>query len=316
MIIPAGSEAKISIVIPVFNEEAMITLLLERLAAVVGKLPQYQWELVLVDDGSSDRSVERILAQSSLFPGTVLLRQFSRNFGHQAALLAGLEKASGEAIIIIDADLQDPPEMFATFLEHYRLGYDVVYGVRAKREAGFVMNLAYKSFYKIFQMMANIDIPLDAGDFSLISRRTVRVILQMPERDILLRGMRSWVGFRQIGLPYDRPDRLAGETKYTLTKLVRLASSAFFGYSSLPLRISTTCGLGAVLVGLIYGTYALYGKLIANHNPPGWTSLIIIVLFLGGAQLISVGILGEYVGRIYKQALSRPLYVVAEDHAR
>ncbi len=311
--VPTGS--KISIVIPVFNEAAMITLLLERLAATVRQLDRYTWELILVDDGSVDDSAQRILDQASLFPGKLLLRRFSRNFGHQAALMAGLEKASGEAIIFIDADLQDPPELFAAFLSHFEKGYDVVYGIRKRRDSGLWLKLSYKIFYLLFQKMADVSIPLDAGDFGLISRRAANIIKQMPEKDLLLRGLRSWVGFKQVGVPYDRPERAAGETKYTLRKLMNLAASAFFGYSSLPLRISTGCGLGAILLGLLYGGYALYGKWVLNANPPGWTSLLMIVLLLGGAQLISVGILGEYISRIYRQSLSRPLYVVADDHS-
>jgi len=308
------SGSKISIVVPVFNEAAMITLLLERLAATARQLDRYTWELVLVDDGSTDDSAQRILDQAGLFPGKLLLRRFSRNFGHQAALMAGLEKASGDAIIFIDADLQDPPDLFTTFLDHFEKGYDVVYGVRKRRQAGFVMNLAYKLFYLLFQKMADVAIPLDAGDFGLISRRAAQVIRQMPERDLLLRGLRSWVGFKQIGIPYDRPERHAGESKYTLRKLMRLASSAFFGYSSLPLRVATACGFGSVLLALFYGGYALYGKLVLDSNPPGWTSLVMVILLLSGAQLISVGILGEYIARIYQQTLNRPLYVVADDH--
>lgn len=292
----------------------MITLLLERLATVVRKLDRYEWELVLIDDGSVDDSALLILKQAKMFPGKLYLRQFSRNFGHQAALMAGLEKASGDAIVFIDADLQDPPELLGTFLDHFEKGYDVVYGIRQQREIGWLMNIASKSFYVLFQKLAEISIPLDAGDFGLISRRAANIIKQMPERDLLLRGLRSWVGFKQIGIPYNRPGRAAGKTKYTFAKIMRTAMSAFFGYSSLPLRISTSCGLGAVILALFYGGYALWEKLMYDSNPPGWTSLIMVVLLLGGAQLISVGILGEYIARIYRQTLSRPLYVVAADH--
>jgi len=306
---------RVSIVVPVFNEAAMITLLFQRLAATVNPLDRYEWELILVDDGSSDDSARRIKDQAQLFPGKVLLRQFSRNFGHQAALMAGLEKATGDAVIFIDADLQDPPELFSTFLENFEKGFDVVYAVRQKRDSGLFLKLAYKIFYLLFRKLAEVPVPLDSGDFGLISRRAANVIRQMPEKDLLLRGLRSWVGFKQIGVPYDRPERAAGETKYTLGKLMRLAASAFFGYSSLPLRISTGCGLASVVLALLYGAYALYGKWVLNSNPPGWTSLVLVVLLLGGAQLISVGILGEYIARIYKQSLDRPLYIVADDHS-
>ncbi len=303
----------ISVVVPIYNESEMIAVLLDHLAKVARTLDRYQWELILVDDGSMDDSVARIEKERGVFPGKVVLRRFSRNFGHQAALMAGLQKASGDAIIFIDADLQDPPELFSTFLSHYEKGCDVVYGIREQREADLVMKVAYKFFYFLFQRMAEVRIPLDAGDFGLISRRVANVIRSMPEQDLLLRGLRSWVGFKQVGVPYDRPKRAAGQTKYTLSKLLRLAGSAFFGYSTLPLRISTGCGFGAFTLALFYGAYVLYGKIALNANPPGWTSLMLVVLALSGTQLITVGILGEYISRIYKQTLNRPLYVAEDD---
>jgi len=303
----------ISVIIPIYNESEMIPSLLEKLAEVARGLSRYQWELVMVDDGSSDDSVEKIERERRIFPGGIVVRRFSRNFGHQAALMAGLQKASGEAIIFIDADLQDPPELFSTFLSHYEKGCDVVYGIREQREATAALKLAYKLFYFLFQQMAEVNIPLDAGDFGLISRRTANIIRSMSEQDLLLRGLRCWVGFKQVGVPYARPKRAAGETKYTLRKLMSLAGSAFFGYSTLPLRISTGLGCGAVGLALIYGAYVLYGKITLNANPPGWTSLMLVVLALSGTQLISVGILGEYISRIYKQTLNRPLYVIEND---
>jgi len=303
----------ISVIVPIYNESETVVSLLDRLAEIARQLNRYAWELVLVDDGSVDDSVAKIEKERSIFPGTVLLRRFSRNFGHQAALMAGLQKASGEAVIFLDGDLQDPPEFFSVFLSHYEKGCDIVYGVREHRDANLISKLAYKIFYFLFQRLAEVNIPLDAGDFGLLSRRAANVIQLMPEQDLLLRGLRSWVGFKQVGVPYDRPKRAAGETKYTLRKLMCLAGSAFFGYSALPLRISTACGLAAVVLAIIYGAYVLYGKFVLNSNPPGWTSLMMVVLILSGTQLISVGILGEYISRIYKQTLNRPLYVVADD---
>jgi dolichol-phosphate mannosyltransferase len=196
---------KISIVVPIFNESAMIPLLFERLAEALRHLPGWRWELVLVDDGSGDDSAEMAARHAGSFPGPVWLRRFSRNFGHQAALMAGLQKATGDAAIIIDADLQDPPELFGSLLDYFRQGYDVVYGVRRKREGGAVLALAYRVFYFVFRRVAEIPIPLDAGDFGLLNRRTMEVLARMNEQDLLLRGLRSWVGFRQIGIPYDRP---------------------------------------------------------------------------------------------------------------
>jgi glycosyltransferase involved in cell wall biosynthesis len=305
----------VSIIVPVYNESAMMALLLERLGKVIVRLEDYAWELVLVDDGSTDDSFEQIQQHRAVFPGVIMVRRLSRNFGHQAALMAGLEKATGQALILIDADLQDPPELFPEFLRLFREGYDIVYGVRKTRQEGFPNNLVYKLFYLLFQKMAEIPMPLDAGDFGLLSGRAARIIRGMPDQDLLLRGLRSWIGFKHTGVTYDRPQRAAGQTKYTWKKLLRLAGSAFFGYSALPLRISTSCGFVAFTLALLYGTYVLWGKLIYNTSPPGWTSLMMVVLVFSGTQLISVGILGEYTARIYKQTLNRPLYVVADEYA-
>ena len=301
-----------SIVVPVFNEEDSVESLFQRLGAVVNKIPQYRWELVLVDDGSSDKTIEVIQKHRTLFPGTVRLVEFSRNFGHQPALLAGLKESSGQVVIVIDADLQDPPELFSSLLEKYEQGCDVVYAVRRSRQEVFFKRWAYNSFYRFMDMMTDIRIPLDAGDFGLVTRRVAQLLVEYPDKDLFLRGLRSWAGFRQAGLEYDRPKRAAGETKYTFSKLLKLAGSGIFGYSSLPLRFSTLLGFFAILLCVVYGIYAVVGKLVYNSNPPGWTSLVLVVLFLGGVQLISVGILGEYIARIYKQIQPRPHYVIKE----
>jgi len=301
-----------SVVVPVFNEEDSVASLFQRLGAVVSKIPQYRWELVLIDDGSSDKTVEVIQKNRALFPGLVRLVQFSRNFGHQPALLAGLKESTGQVVIVIDADLQDPPEIFSSFLEKYEQGYDVVYAVRRSRQEVFFKRWAYSLFYRFMDMMTEIRIPLDSGDFGLMSRRVAELLIEYPDKDLFLRGLRSWAGFRQAGFEYDRPKRSAGETKYTFSKLIKLAGSGIFGYSSLPLRFSTLLGFFAILLCVVYGIYAVLGKLVYNSNPPGWTSLVLVVLFLGGVQLISVGILGEYIARIYKQIQPRPHYIIKE----
>jgi glycosyltransferase involved in cell wall biosynthesis len=314
---PVGSETApfkliASVVVPVFNEEAGIALLFQRLAEVVSKIDKYGWELVLVDDGSSDQTQAAIRGAAGLFPGAVRVVEFSRNFGHQPALLAGLQESTGNFIIIIDADLQDPPELFTSLIEKYEQGCDVVYAIRRTREASFFMRWAYSGFYRFMDAMTEIRIPLDSGDFGLVSRRVAQLLIAYPDKDLFLRGLRSWAGFRQAGISYDRPKRAAGETKYTFSKLLKLAGSGIFGYSSLPLRFSTFLGFFAIVVCVIYGIYALVGKLVYDSNPPGWTSLVLVVLFLGGVQLISVGILGEYIARIYKQLQPRPHYVIKE----
>ncbi|MEI9999629.1 MAG: glycosyltransferase family 2 protein [Verrucomicrobiota bacterium] len=228
-----------SVVVPVFNEAASIELLFRRLSAVVATLPRYRWELVLVDDGSTDPTLAAVAKFAPLFSGTVRVVEFSRNFGHQPALLAGLAHSTGDFVIVIDADLQDPPELFPTLVAKYEEGCDVVYAVRRSREASLLMRWAYSGFYRFMDAMTEIRIPLDSGDFGLVSRRVAQLLVEYPDKDLFLRGLRSWAGFTQAGIPYDRPARAAGETKYTFTKLLKLAGSGIFGYSSLPLRFST-----------------------------------------------------------------------------
>ena len=300
---------RVSIVIPLLNEEMMVPLLFEAMRSFFRARPGTEWELLLVDDGSRDRTVDLVRAQPAL-PVPVRLIRFSRNFGHQCALAAGLQRASGEAVVCMDADLQDPPEVVDAFVEKFREGYDVVYAIRETRQGSLIKRAAYAVFYRVFQRVAEIPVPLDSGDFGLMSHRVARLVASMPERDILLRGLRSWVGYRQIGVPCHRPERAAGQAKYTFRKLMRLATSAFFGFSRLPLRFATGTGVVAMVVGGCYGTYSLVSKWW-GHAPWGWTSIILILLILGGAQLVAIGILGEYVARIYEQTRGRPLYVVA-----
>lgn len=309
---PSQTAPLASVVVPIYNEECSIEALLQRLAVVVSTLPGYQWELVLVDDGSSDRTVELVQKHRPLFPGIVRLVEFSRNFGQQPALLAGLQESRGQFVILIDADLQDPPEMFSRFIQKFQEGYEVVYAVRKSRKEIWLKRWAYSLFYRLLDWMAETNIPLDSGDFGLISRRVADFMVQHPDKDLFLRALRNWAGFRQIGVEYDRPERAAGETKYTLRKLFKLAGSGIFGYSTLPLRFSTMLGLISVVMCIGYGIYAIVGKLVYANNPPGWTSLMVIMLFLGGVQLISVGLLGEYIGRIYRQVQPRPHFIIKE----
>lgn len=303
----------VSLVVPFLNEEKVLPKLFGTLAQVLPTISGYRWELVLVDDGSTDSSVSVIVSEAPAFPGAVRLVRLTRNFGHQPALMAGLARATGAAIICLDADLQDPPELVAEFLARFQEGHDVVFGVRRSRKETLWKRFAYRSFYRLFRAFADVDVPLDAGDFGLMSRRVVELVLKMPERDLIIRGLRSWVGFRQIGVPYDRPERQAGETKYGLRKLVKLALSALFGYSTLPLRLATVLGLGSAGVAACYAAYVLYAKFSGAPAPSGWASLAIVILFLGGVQLVTIGILGEYIGRIYQQSQARPLFIIAKD---
>ena len=303
---------KASIVIPLYNESAVFRSLAEALRQAIERELSYDWEVVFADDGSSDGTANKVVEHYGLLGVPVRLVRLSRNFGHQAALIAGIAAATGDAIICMDADLQDPPQLISDFLRKYEEGYNVVYAVRSKRAAPLPKRLAYQVFYRIFSRVAEIPIPLDSGDFGLIDRRVASLIVAMPEKDIFLRGLRSWVGFSQIGIGYTRPERAIGSTKYTFAKLLKLAASAFFGFSLLPLRIATSLGFCAVLISCAYAVFALVVAVFYHSAPRGWASVIGVVSFIGGAQLVSIGILGEYIGRIYRQAQARPLYIVAE----
>lgn len=300
----------ISLVIPVYNEEEVIPFLFRELCQSCQQLTNYQWELVIIDDGSRDETVAQVQTLSKEFPWPVRLIQLSRNFGHQAALTAGISQAQGHALICLDADLQDPPTLFPHLLEKFESGYDVVYAVRRSRAEGILLKAAFKLFYKIFQRVSNIEIAMDSGDFGLISRRVADHIVSMPERDILLRGLRSWVGFKQIGVEYDRPQRLRGTTKYRLAQRFKVAGGAFFGFSHLPLRIATWAGGIVASLATLYFIYILIRRLMGYAQSPGWLSLTSVVLLIGGVQLITIGILGEYIGRIYQQVQARPLYII------
>ncbi|MEY2573631.1 MAG: polyisoprenyl-phosphate glycosyltransferase [Verrucomicrobiota bacterium] len=302
----------VSLVIPVFNESAVLPELMGRLNALIKSEPGYRWEIIFVDDGSTDETFAKVIGHGERIHAPLRAVRLSRNFGHQAALTAGLLAARGDAVIALDADLQDPPELVGAFLRKYEEGYDVVYGVRTARAGDPRNRIAYTIFYRLFQRVAEIAIPLDAGDFGLMSKAVAGLVVSMPERDIFVRGLRSWVGFRQIGVPYERPERAAGETKYSFSKLLKLAASAFFGFSFLPLRIATSLGLVTVLLSVLYSLFAICAAIFFNSTPRGWASMVAVISLIGGAQLVCIGILGEYIGRIYKQTLGRPLFIVAE----
>lgn len=300
-----------SVVVPVYNEVENLPELYRRVREVMEGLGE-PWELVLVDDGSSDGSVEQIrqLAQSDSRVRPVI---FARNFGHQIAVTAGLDYARGQAIIIMDADLQDPPEVIPKLVERWREGYEVVYAVRAEREGETWFKKATAAFfYRLIYRIADVKIPLDTGDFRLLDRKVVDVLRRMRERHRFLRGMAAWVGFRQIGVEYRRAPRFAGETKYPFRKMLRLALNAITGFSYLPLQLATFFGFFSA------GLAILAIPIVAVLRMTGWQAFygqattLIAVLFLGGVQLISLGILGEYIGRIYDEVKGRPLYVVRE----
>jgi dolichol-phosphate mannosyltransferase len=236
---------------------------------------------------------------------------FSRNFGHQAALQAGLDAAAGDAVILMDADLQDPPELLTKLVATWQEGFDVVYAVRKSRKEALWKRLSYQLFYRTLRLVAEIDTPLDAGDFCLMDRRVVTTLVSLREQNRFLRGLRSWVGFKQVGVEYERDPRSAGVPKYTLRKLIRLAVSGYVGFSSLPLRIASWLGLGAASAGFLVSVWVIMNRLTSSTVPHGWASTTAVVLFIGGTQLIVLGVIGEYLGRVYDEVRRRPLYIVS-----
>jgi len=302
----------ISIVAPVFNEEEVIEEFYNRTRAMLLDCA-FAYEILFIDDGSTDQSL-RIIQKINIRDPNVKCLSFSRNFGHASAISAGLDHAEGDVVVIIDADLQDPPEVLPLFFEKWREGYKVIYGVRAKRKEWLVKKFAYWVFYRLFQRLASLEnAPLDAGDFSALDRSMVIQLRSMPERNRFLRGMRSWVGHRQCGVVYERAQRFAGRTKYSFRKLVKLAFDGIFSFSYIPLRLATFFGLFVAAVSFLSILAILYLRLARGIiGIPGFSSTIITILFIGAVQLISIGILGEYVGRIYDEVKQRPTYIIKD----
>lgn len=300
-----------SIIAPIYNEFDNLPELYRRVSAVMDSTGQ-PWEFLLVDDGSSDGSTARIhqlAAQDEKIRPVI----FARNFGHQIAVTAGLDYARGAAVIIIDADLQDPPEVILALAEKWREGYEVVYAVRAEREGESWFKLLTASlFYRLIYRITDVKIPLDTGDFRLIDRKVVNVMNSMRERHRFLRGMAAWVGFKQIGVEYKRAARHAGVTKYPFSKMLKLALNAITGFSYFPLQVATYFGFFAAGIAIIAIPIVAALRLAGSHFFEGQTTTLISVLFLGGVQLISLGTLGEYIGRIYDEVKGRPLYIVRE----
>jgi dolichol-phosphate mannosyltransferase len=302
----------LSVVVPCYNEEAVLETTHARLRGTLDHLAGLRHEIVYVDDGSRDRTGAILAALAAADPCVRVVR-FSRNFGHQVAVTAGIEHAAGDAVVLIDADLQDPPEVIAEFVARWREGYHVAYGLRTGRagETRFKLWTA-KLFYRGINRMSETVIPVDTGDFRLMDRKVVDALLAMPEHDRFVRGMVSWVGFRQVAVPYRRAERLAGETKYPVRKMLRFALDGITSFSLTPLTLATYAGFvtsGLAVLGILY---ALVLRLFTHYYVTGWTALFIAVLFLGGIQLTALGIMGQYVGRIYREAKRRPLYFVQE----
>lgn len=306
----------LSVVVPLYNEEGNVAPLLERLDSILAHLPGApSYEIVVVNDGSSDDTLARLREQMRSRSGMVVV-SLSRNFGHQLAATAGIDIASGDAVILMDGDLQDPPELIAAFVEKWREGYDVVYAVRRSRRGESLFKvLTARFFYRLVRRMTKVDIPVDTGDFRLMSRRVVEALKRSPERHRFLRGMVSWVGFRQVGVPYDRDERHSGTTKYPLGKMIRFAIDGITSFSDAPLRLASYLGFCSSGVAFVYAIVVIVSKLISVNPPaytPGWASTIVAVIFLGGVQLIGIGIVGEYLGRIYDEVKGRPIYLVSD----
>lgn len=300
----------LSVVIPTYNEEENIHELYCRLSNTMKGLAR-PYEVIFVNDGSRDGTLNRLKAIQVQDPHIRIL-DLARNFGHQAAVTAGLDHAVGKAVIVMDGDLQDPPEVIPEFVERWRQGYDVVYAIRTKRKESLLKRLAYALFYRFLGAVSDADLPLDAGDFSLMDQKVVAVLRQMPERNRFVRGLRSWVGFNQVGVEYERAKRYEGESKYTLKALMGLATNGFVSFSKLPLRIATYLGVLVSVLAFLAGLGILILRLAAEVKPQGWTSLMVVVLFLGGVQLITVGIAGEYIGHVLDEVRQRPAYIVRE----
>jgi dolichol-phosphate mannosyltransferase len=285
--------------------------LLRRTREVLANITGGPHEIVLVDDGSSDRTLEMLEAEAARDPRIVVVA-LSRNFGHQAGLTAALDYCSGDAVVVMDADLQDVPEAIPLFVEQYQRGYEVVYATRARRKEAWWLRLAYFLFYRLVAMLSQSNLPLDAGDFALISRRVVEQLRRLPEHHRYLRGLRSWVGFRQIGIPVDRAERYSGQSKYSLRKLFELASDGIFAFSIVPLRAATLLGTLAVVLSGVFAVYSVYAKFFLHRSPQGFTALVLLITFLSGILLFFLGIIGEYVGRLYEEVKARPHYIISQ----
>lgn len=300
-----------SVVIPVYNEADVLPALYDRLTPVMKELGE-PYEIIFVNDGSVDAS-PHLLQDLQAKDVHVRLLSLSRNFGHQIAITAGLDYSLGQAVVVMDADLQDPPEVIPRLIDAWRTGYDIVFAVRERRRGeGLFKRVTAALFYRILRSLTAAEIPLDAGDFRLMSRRAVDTLKGIRERNRFLRGLSGWMGFRQTAVTYIRESRHAGETKFPLKQMIRFALTGIVSFSFVPLKLAGILGFLVLFVSFIYIVYALVLKLFTDRVVPGWTSVMVAVLFLGGVQLLSLGIVGEYIGRIYEEVKQRPLYIVDE----
>lgn len=303
----------LSVIVPLYNEELVINEMHARLTQVL-EGANIDYEIVMVNDGSRDATLEmvKVICKTDK---RVKLISFSRNFGHQIAITAGMDKANGQAVVLIDADMQDPPEVILEMLEKWQEGWHVVYGVRKKREGeSFFKLFTARMFYRLLRRLTSVSIPVDTGDFRLMDRRVVEELKKMRERVRFVRGMVSWIGFKQCKVEYIRARRFAGETKYPFMKMLKFALDGILAFSQVPLKVSSAFGLLSAGLSFVFMVYGLMMRIFfPEHVIPGWTSIFVAILFLGGIQLICVGILGEYLGRVHEEIKGRPIYICEEE---
>lgn len=303
---------RISIVIPVLNEEGLLGELFKQTSAALNAITP-DWEVICVNDGSTDQTLSKLIALHQEEPRWKVI-SLSRNFGHQPAIWAGLKHATGEYIGIMDGDLQDDPAAFSVFLSAMSPTVDIVYAIRTNRKEGFFKKIAYKGFYRFLKNVLGVKLPLDSGDFCLVKKAVVYEMLSMPEHSLFIRGIRSWVGFNQAGVPFERNERYSGKPKYSTKKLMKLAYDGMFSFSDFPIKFLGRLGLVIILASFAYAAYILTKRLVWGTVPEGFTTLIIVILFFGGVQLVTVRILGEYLLRIYNESRKRPLYIISNKY--
>lgn len=305
----------LSIVVPVFNEIEVLDAFYARIKKVVDSLDSLSYEIIFVDDGSTDNSYQKLVSLANLDPNVRVIR-FSRNFGHQTAITAGIDLSEGDAVVVIDSDLQDPPETIMRFVQKWEEGFDVVYGIREQRQGETRLKILTATvFYRIMKALVKIDIPVDAGDFRLLSKRAVKHFRQLREKDRFVRGLISWIGFRQTGIHYARDKRYAGSTKYPFGKMLTFALDGITSFSSLPLKLATWLGYLSSGLAFLY-TISVFVQKALGYTVQGWATIMVGVLFIGGVQLICIGIVGEYVGRIFNEIKQRPLYIIEDQYER
>jgi glycosyltransferase involved in cell wall biosynthesis len=304
-----SSNFRLSVAVPVHNEESVLPELLTRVLGVLDKIEGGPHELLFVDDGSTDGTLV-LLEEAAQRDSRIMVLSLSRNFGHQPALTAALDHVTGDATVLMDGDLQDEPEAIPRFLEKFFEGYDVVYAQRTRRKEAWPLRLSYYVFYRLMARLSDMKLPLDAGDFALVSRRVVEHLQRLREHHRYLRGLRSWVGFRQIGIPVERSERHSGKSKYSVLRLLKLAFDGIFAFSIVPIRAAAILGALSILFSGIFSAYAIYAKVFLHQSPQGFTALLLLITFLAGVLLFFLGVIGEYVGRIYEGTKGRPIYVI------